>query len=653
MPIVVRCKACERTHTLEEYEEDRFCRSCGALLVLERRAPSTNGGWRKLFPYEPYAPQVEFMDDVERIVGGGGVLMAEACNGFGKTASALSALLPAGSPIVYATRTHEQVRQVLDEVSTINEKSGERFNAVNLASRQHLCLNADCRGLPNREAQELCRMLRDSDSCQWGSEVASLPRGLPPVMTHKELISTGRRMGVCPYYLARAASKQCTVVVVPYPYVFDGQVRASVDLELSGRILVLDEGHNLDKVGQETMSDTLSEPALDAAAEELKAVRTSTRHVKGLARHIREHTSDIPTLRSADTLQRDLELAIGADLPSVIECYAEAVEKVRALKLQLGDAPVSHLNGVVNFLALVSRSSKEKYVALYRRDQRGSNTLDYRCMDPALAVRPVVEEAGGALIMSGTLSPLDLFADVLGLGGAEKRTYLPIQNPERIRTIVDPRVTTTYRERNGEMILSIGRSVASQLAGVDNGALIFFPQRGFMHSCLDAWGVNGVVEARRGRLHIGGKPIFIEGADAGSNRETVVRYKRSAVTPGGAVLCCVFRGRNSEGSNFPGRQARGIFLVGVPYANYGDPLVRAQIGYYDRLGEGLGRRWYTMDAFRAANQAMGRGIRGRDDWCHYWLLDRRYAENIDLVSRWALGSGPEIIQADGDISRMF
>ena len=177
------------------------------------------------------------------------------------------------------------------------------------------------------------------------------------------------------------------------------------------------------------------------------------------------------------------------------------------------------------------------------------------------------------------------------------------------------------------------------------GGRRFFPQRGFMHRCLDAWGVNGVIKTQRGRLMIGGKSLFIEGNNAVSNRDVVSRYKGSAVTPQGAVLTCVFRGRNSEGSNFPDQQARGIFLVGVPYANYGDPLIRAQISYYDRKSRGLGQGWYTMDAFRAANQALGRGIRGRDDWCHYWLLDRRYAENIDLISKWAVSTPPEHLSA--------
>jgi len=209
---------------------------------------------------------------------------------------------------------------------------------------------------------------------------------------------------------------------------------------------------------------------------------------------------------------------------------------------------------------------------------------------------------------------------------------------------VDPRVTTTYRERTPEMTRAIGRRIAVELTRVESGALIFFPQRGLMDRSIDAWGAEGIVEARRGLLYLGGKRLFVEGRTAVSNRALVARYKRAAVSPGGAVLCAVFRGRNSEGSNFPGEQARGIMLVGVPYANYGDPLVKAQIGYYNKRGNGLGQRWYTMDAFRAANQALGRGIRGIDDWCHYWLLDRRYVNRISLVSPWALGNGPEILE---------
>jgi regulator of telomere elongation helicase 1 len=207
---------------------------------------------------------------------------------------------------------------------------------------------------------------------------------------------------------------------------------------------------------------------------------------------------------------------------------------------------------------------------------------------------------------------------------------------------IDPRVTTTYRDRSPEMLLRIGETVSEALAGVPNGALVFFPQRDLMERSLEAWAQAGLIKVTGGRPYLAGKPLFREGRDARMNQDTVARYKTAAVTPLGAVLTCVFRGRNSEGSNFPDDQCRGIILVGVPYANYGDPLVRAQIAYYERMRVGLGNRWYTMDAFRAANQALGRGIRSRDDWCQYWLLDQRYAQHQDLISPWAKGAGATI-----------
>ena len=211
---------------------------------------------------------------------------------------------------------------------------------------------------------------------------------------------------------------------------------------------------------------------------------------------------------------------------------------------------------------------------------------------------------------------------------------------------IDPGVTTTYRDRSPEMLLRIGQAVAAALPLVPNGALIFFPQRDLMDRSLDAWTHAGLIKVNEGRPYLAGKPLLREGRDARMNQDTVNRYKAAAVTPQGAVLTCVFRGRNSEGSNFPDDQCRGIFLVGVPYANYGDPLVRAQIAYYDRRAMGLGHRWYTMDAFRAANQALGRGIRSRDDWCHYWLLDQRYAQNQDLITPWAKGAGATVVEPE-------
>ena len=642
----ITCPGCGREHTVEEYEDDRFCRACGSLLKVGRGSGRGSDGWRRLFPYEPYPPQVDFIRDIRETAGRGGVLVAEACNGFGKTVSVLSCLLSMGKRIIYGTRTHEQVRQVLLELEKINDKSGESYTAVNLASREHLCVNPECRDLPRNEAQELCNILRKNEECPYVSDLDKPPRGLPSILSRDILVKEGRRRRICPYYLARRMMKESRVVVAPYPYIFNPMIRRTTGLDLEGRVLVLDEGHNVDRVGQEILSDTITERGLSAAAEEMRLIGESPWFIERLGEHLLKSDQGKPRLVSAETLQRDLELALGMDVDAFIEGHAVFVDAVRAKKMQGGNPPVSYLNGLLGFFELLQTSVKDKYVGVYTQSYYGAPVIEYRCLDPSLAVVPVVEEASGTIVMSGTLSPLDTFSEIIGLGDAVQRSYPSIQKSKRIRMVVETRVTTAYRERTDEMIARMGEVVSRAVEAVDQGVLLFFTQRGFMNTCLDVWASKGYVKGREGRLYLSGKQLYREGTDAKRNRDVVTRYKRMAVGVGGAVLCCVFRGRNSEGSNFPGDQARGIVLVGVPYANYGDPFVKAQIGYYNRLSRGLGNRWYTMDAYRAANQSLGRGIRGRDDWCHYWLLDRRYEGKLHLISRWAQGDGAEVRRSE-------
>jgi Rad3-related DNA helicase len=636
----IQCPQCSRVYTVDEYEEDRFCRDCKTLLQVVIEGDGKD--WRELFPYEPYLQQVEFIEDVQRTVGKGKVLIAEACNGFGKTISALSCLLPTGKQIVYATRTHEQVRQVLLELNSINEKSGEKYSAVNLASRGFLCINPDCRELPNNEAQEQCHKLRKDGECPYTSEIDKPPSNLPIILGRRELVEEGRKRKMCPYFLSRRMAQEVNVIVAPYPYIFNPMIRLMTGLDLEKKILVLDEGHNIDQVGQEILSDTITERGLSAAAEEMRLIGKSPRYINRLGEHLLKSDKEKPRLVTPHILEEELEKALKTDIHTFIEGHAALVDAIRAKKIQSGSPPVSYLNGLLEFFELLETSQKNKYVGLYTRNYYGAPVIEYRCLDPSLAVEPVINDANGVLIMSGTLSPIETFSEIIGQEKAEKKVYPPIQKSDKIKMTIDTGISSVYNERTEQMIAKMGKIISEDLEQVRQGALIFFTQRGFMNKCIDDWTRKDIIKNRNGISYLGGKQLFREGRDARQNREVVTRYKRMAVSIGGAALCCVFRGRNSEGSNFPDDQARGIFLVGVPYANYGDPLVKAQMNYFDKQKKGLGNKWYTMDAFRTANQSLGRGIRGKDDWCQYWMLDRRYYENRNLISKWAMGEQPTI-----------
>ena len=344
------CSSCSRPHTVEEFRDSRFCRNCGKFLTgfsLVKPSPAREQMSKEwpLFPYSPYPQQLEFMKDVKNVVGNRGILAAEACNGFGKTVCALSSILPIDKKIIYATRTHEQVRQVLLEVERINHVSGSKFKAVNLASRQHLCLIEKCRKLTAIEALEACRILREAGECQYKMEIGPLI-GLPLVLSTAGLRREGRGRSICPYFLARKVAEDCSVVVAPYQYVFNEHIRSLVKLELSGRVLVFDEAHNADQIGQDVLSDTLSERALNSAKKELEAVDASSEFIDELVAFLEIKVSGEAKTEPSSRLYKDIKDVLKAeDLASFAESHLETVDQIRQYKMDRGNYPVCYQSG--------------------------------------------------------------------------------------------------------------------------------------------------------------------------------------------------------------------------------------------------------------------------------------------------------------------
>ncbi|MCJ7631067.1 hypothetical protein MUP77_01505, partial [Candidatus Bathyarchaeota archaeon] len=351
-------------------------------------------------------------------------------------------------------------------------------------------------------------------------------------------------------------------------------------------------------------------------------------------------------VESGTKMYKDIKNVLQVEsLASLVDPLSEVIDEIRQYKVEHREYPICYLNGLISFLSLLESGPSDSYLAVYQKTLNDYNLVEYRCLDPSLAIKPVVEEAYGALIMSGTLSPLEIFTEILGFEEVETRSYAAIANPENVRTIIDSSVTTRFAARSNEMIIHIGERLAKLVTKIPNGVLIFFPQRKFMLDALDAWRKKGLLKESGSHYFLEKKTVYVEGVRAIENRKIVEEYKIETKSERGAVLFGVFRGRNAEGSNFPYEEARGVVLVGIPYADYSDPVVKAQINFFNRKRQDLGEKWYVMDAFRAVNQAIGRGIRHRDDWCNFILMDQRYQTHQKLISNWAIGKGIQIVPA--------
>lgn len=152
-----------------------------------------------------------------------------------------------------------------------------------------------------------------------------------------------------------------------------------------------------------------------------------------------------------------------------------------------------------------------------------------------------------------------------------------------------------------------------------------------------------------------------------SLKKTVGKKRKSKRKVIRAVFVGVYRGKLSEGSDFSDKLTRTILLVGIPYPNPGDTFIQLKKKYQDSLvinfrrieREKLtskdnnssiqtknllplsGEEWYKQCAYRALNQAIGRGIRHSKDYSAIILLDSRHIlDNVNqnrvspYLSKW-------------------
>lgn len=60
----------------------------------------------------------------------------------------------------------------------------------------------------------------------------------------EDLVTEGRKVGVCPYYATRKAVKQAQLVTLPYNLLLQKNAREALGINLENQIVVIDEAHS-------------------------------------------------------------------------------------------------------------------------------------------------------------------------------------------------------------------------------------------------------------------------------------------------------------------------------------------------------------------------------------------------------------------------
>ncbi|NXR71647.1 FANCJ protein, partial [Pycnonotus jocosus] len=174
--------------------------------------------------------------------------------------------------IFFGTRTHKQIAQISRELKRTAYSS---VPMTILSSRDYTCIHPVVSNSSNRN--EMCVELlegKHGKSCSYYHGVHKLTEHhtLQPVCQAwdiEDLVSLGRKLRACPYFAARELMVGADIVFCPYNYLLDPQIRDSMDINLKGQVVILDEAHNIEDCARESVSYGVTESQLRAAREEL------------------------------------------------------------------------------------------------------------------------------------------------------------------------------------------------------------------------------------------------------------------------------------------------------------------------------------------------------------------------------------------------
>jgi DNA excision repair protein ERCC-2 len=595
------------------------------------------------FPYpEARDGQEDMMKRIEDSVRAGVHICSEAPNGFGKTCVTLSSVLPwikeKKGKILYCARTHRQLDRVMEE---LNEISNNRdVSGVSFRGRRHMCLNSFV--LENADfvapISEVCGQLKATGRCSYYENLrrAGNPEELledmpKKVLTAPEITKIASSRSLCPYELTKRLAKVVDVVALSYLYVFDPWILEvfipDLDTPPSNMVLVQDEAHNVPATALDSASDSLTIGTIRQALREATTYNDepSKDFSRALAKTILELSSDMKQVeeKSVDPrkiVESTIKIAQLEHQPQILAHMKDLGNKIRRGLLKTGKFPRSSIHRVSEFLVKWLRCAERKDYAFLLASSTGYGesrrvSLDLVALDPTAVTENVLNMVHSSVAISGTMSPLDAYAEMLGFGSdAVKATFQsPFARKNRLGLIVSG-LDTSFQNRSKS---TFERMVDHCVAVADvtpSNTGIFTSSYSVGKSLIDA----GLEKRLRRKLFVE-KPGM-----KGVENDKLIDDFRKQGDRGGAVLLGVQGGRNSEGGDFPGTTMESVVVVGVPYAKP-TPRMEAQIKYYDSRFNQKGRDYaYVLPAMTRAIQAAGRPVRRLDDKGVIVMLDQRF-----------------------------
>jgi DNA excision repair protein ERCC-2 len=595
-----------------------------------------------LFPFSSIrAGQKEFMKDVKHAVEGGNILIAHAPTGIGKTVAALVPALQYAveteKTVFFLTSKRSQHKIAIDTLRLIKEHAKLDFVAVDVTSKQSMCPRAvsiyrEFYSLFN----EFCKSEQKNKRCSYfmKRDEGAMQRIKGEIMHVEDLCSWCASRGVCPYKAALEVAGSADVLVCDYNYLFSTDIAEAVLEKIGGAlddlIVIIDEAHNLPDRIRNNLSSELRMSTVTGAA---RGIRHTNREMHG---NLMELERIFTKLAMEASKNKRVEINVVNDF------LVEEMEKVlrRRIEAMSYDEFANSLRDIAKDFQtsggskdeIVQRNvlsvadfldgwrTREKCLRIFSLSQKDNPTLLFKLLDPSVISEPIFARAHSTIMMSGTLCPTAMYADVLGaspdrLKGKEiiLREYKSPFPAENRLIVVTKELTTKYAKRGEEMYRKVAGKIGEVAKYVRGGMAVFFPS----YALLKNIAAYLPLEVKRRAL--------VE--RRGMKKEEKNRLYEMLRDDNEGILLAVQGGSLSEGMDYESNTLKAIIVVGLPLS---PPTLEVKTieGYYaGKYGVEKGRLYgYYYPAITKVLQAAGRGIRSEHDRCIIILMDYRFAK---------------------------
>jgi len=610
-----------------------------------------------LFPYSSIREgQKEFLEDVYKSVNERKILLAHAPTGIGKTAASLGGMLnyalKNNKVIFFLTPKHTQHKIVIETLKKIKEKYNINFVAVDITGKQWMCLYQGIDEISSSEFNEFCKAKKENEECVFyknahpkkneNNVVEEIKTYIKNSIMHSEEVKKlCMQHNICPYEIIIECAKDANIIICDYFHIFSKSVREAfltrIGKEISDSILIIDESHNLPERIRGLLSHSCSEFLIERAGKEA------------------ENTGKFYLQNAVLNLKKILVL-FGNELNNSNEIFIEKDKFVAAVErlnrkidgladwnyddfvneadytgeelLKMPNRYRSYLKTTANFLGSWNKSNNG-FARILKKEIRKDATGRYRdyfslycnCLDPSISTSEIFNNCHSAVLMSGTLIPLEMYKDILGIadGRAMLKEYKSPFPKENKLVIVVEGLTTKYEMRSEEMFKNYAAKICEILRYVEGNAAIFFPSYKILDKISSF--IKDILDKNFENFS---KPVLSEQQDMTKEDRMelynkLVHFKNS----GGAVLCAVLAGSLSEGIDYADNLLSAVIVVGLPL-DFPDLETKALIKYYDEKFNAGWKYGYIYPAMNKVVQAAGRGIRSEHDRGVIILLDERY-----------------------------